>query len=238
MRVLVTRPQPGACETGVRLAALGFEPVLVPLTEIVPLAAAIGAEVIDAVAVTSANAIRHASPAIFAALGGKPVFAVGKRTGAAAREAGLDVVDEDAGDAEGLARRINAFFPAPGHVTVLCGRVRRDILETRLRAAGHRVRLIETYDTLPLEPSDAALAAALGDRPVGAVLVHSANGARQLCRLIERPVIGTKLADATFYCLSARIADALERVGPERKEIAAQPAEEQLLALLSAHVGL
>ncbi|MGB5801993.1 MAG: hypothetical protein WBG88_17980, partial [Mesorhizobium sp.] len=36
-RVLVTRPEPGAAGTAKRLAALGFEPVLLPLTQTVAL---------------------------------------------------------------------------------------------------------------------------------------------------------------------------------------------------------
>ncbi|EKF18927.1 uroporphyrinogen-III synthase [Nitratireductor pacificus] len=235
MRVLVTRPEPGSSETAARLAARGFEAVVLPLTETVPLAEAADAGPVDAVAVTSANAVRHAPRPLLDMLARAPVFAVGTRTGIAAREAGLNVVDEAAGDAEGLARAIAAAFPAPRAITVLCGRVRRDVLEGRLRDGGYRVRLIETYNTLPLDPDDAAIAAAFGEAGVSAVLVHSANGALQIGKLMSRPVLGTRLDHATFYCLSQRIADALPTIASERKKIAAQPAEEPLLALLDRH---
>ena len=61
-RVLVTRPEPGATMTARKLELMGFRPVKLPLQEIRPLAVPRGAvpEGIAAVAVTSANAIRHA----------------------------------------------------------------------------------------------------------------------------------------------------------------------------------
>lgn len=231
-RVLVTRPEPGASETARRLAEMGFEPLVLPLTETVPLSAAIHAEAVDVVAVTSPNAIRHAPQSVFDALKGKPVYAVGRRTGDAARAAGLHVVDDEAGDAERLSRRIDAAFAAPCHVTVLCGQVRRDVLETRLMEAGHRPRLIEIYDTLPLEPSDAAVQSLIGDRPVDDVLLYSANGAVQLARLMVRSGVGKKLAAATYYCLSERIAEALGPDVAKTARIADFPAEDRLLLLL------
>ncbi|MDS1136502.1 uroporphyrinogen-III synthase [Nitratireductor indicus] len=233
MRVLVTRPEPGAAETKARLIERGFEPLILPLTKTVPLQPDIAKALVDVVAVTSPNAIRHAPGSILDALKDKPVYAVGIRTGREARSAGLDVVNEDAGDAEGLARRIDADFAAPCHVTVLCGRVRRDVLEMRLKAAGHLPRLIEIYDTLPLEPSAMEIEKVLGEAPVDAVLLHSANGAVQFCRLMRDPFTRTKLLGATFYCLSQRIADALQPIAPKRTEIAASPSEDSLLSLLA-----
>ncbi|MFC5586315.1 uroporphyrinogen-III synthase [Nitratireductor kimnyeongensis] len=231
-RVLVTRPEPGASETAARLAGMGFEPLVLPLTETVPLHPAIHAQPVDVVAITSPNAIRHAPQSVFDALKGKPVLAVGRRTGEAARAAGLDVVDDEAGDAERLARCIDAAFMAPADVTVLCGRVRRDVLETRLRAAGHRPRLIEIYDTLPLEPSDAAIRSVIGEWPVDAVLLYSANGAEQLRRFMARSAMGTKLGAATFYCLSERIAGILGQDVKKTARIADFPSEDRLLFLL------
>ncbi|WP_295808133.1 uroporphyrinogen-III synthase [uncultured Nitratireductor sp.] len=231
-RVLVTRPEPGASETAARLAEMGCAPVVLPLTETVPLHPAMATGKVDAVAVSSPNAIRHAPQSIFDALKDKPVYAVGSRTGEAARAAGLNVVDDTAGDAEGLAERIAAALSASCDVTVLCGHVRRDVLERRLREAGHRPRVIEIYNTLPLEPSDDKVQSILGDLPVDDVLVYSANGADRLAGLLARPGIGTKLRAATFYCLSQRIAAALGPDIAKTAKIADFPAEDRLMVLL------
>src|SRR5262245_6534472 len=107
-RVLVTRPEPGASHTARRLAGAGFEPVILPLTEIRPLPfhriAGVGAA--DAIAVTSANAIRHAPQDLISALRQKPLFAVGGETARAAKNAGFADVFEGPGDSAGLTRDI------------------------------------------------------------------------------------------------------------------------------------
>ena len=81
-RVLVTRPAPETQRTARRLTELGYEPVMLPLTQTValPVDAASLPERIDAVAVTSSNALRNASPGLIARLAGKPCFAVGDKT--------------------------------------------------------------------------------------------------------------------------------------------------------------
>src|SRR5882757_8304646 len=73
VRVLVTRPEPGASRTAIRLEAQGFQPVLLPLTETVMLP--VETKTISgvvAVAVTSANAVRHAPKELIAALAALP----------------------------------------------------------------------------------------------------------------------------------------------------------------------
>jgi len=104
-RVLITRPEPGAVQTAKRLRALGWKPVCLPLTEISPLPAELPAGCkFDAVAIPSANAIRHARPALLRALAGLPVFAVGQRTA----EAFVAYVDDPA--RFGNIRQAGAYF--------------------------------------------------------------------------------------------------------------------------------
>src|SRR3954468_16736309 len=78
MRVLVTRPQPGASRTMRRLRELGFEPLLLPLTETVglPVGADAASDNAVAVAATSANAVRHAPKELIGALAALPCHAV------------------------------------------------------------------------------------------------------------------------------------------------------------------
>ncbi|TIT17702.1 MAG: uroporphyrinogen-III synthase, partial [Mesorhizobium sp.] len=60
LRVLVTRPEPGASRTARRLADAGFQPILLPLTETVALAVDAGAVADAAAAITSFGAWRTA----------------------------------------------------------------------------------------------------------------------------------------------------------------------------------
>jgi len=86
-RVWVTRAEPGAARTAVRLTALGFEPLVAPVLAIRPLSPAIDLTDIAALAFTSVNGV-----AAFAARTperDRPVFTVGDATAQAARDAGF-----------------------------------------------------------------------------------------------------------------------------------------------------
>ena len=233
IRVLVTRPEPGASRTARRLEAQGFEPVLLPLTETAALPfdrAAIPDAV--AVAVTSANAVRHAPKGLVAALAALPCHAVGRRTADACRAAGFSIVDEGPGNAEALADAIAASL-AGKEIVYLCGRVRFAGFEERLAAAGVKVHAIETYDTVEVDHGDADLLARLSGGPVEAVLLYSAKATAALARLTARPAMRRFFETSEFLALSARVAKPLDGIAAPRIRIASQPDEDALLKLLS-----
>lgn len=232
-RVLVTRPEPGASRTAQRLEDLGFKPILLPLTETValPVDADRIATNAAAVAVTSANAVRHAPKEIIAALAGLPCHAVGRRTAEAARAAGFLSVGEGPGDAEALADALAGAY-AGQTIVYLCGRVRFSGFEQRLQPAGIQVRAVETYDTVALDYPDEAVLARLSGRPVEAVLLYSAKAATAAQALAGRPALGELFKKTSFFALSGRIAAALETVASEKLRVAPEPSEEALLELL------
>ncbi|MET3597002.1 MULTISPECIES: uroporphyrinogen-III synthase [Mesorhizobium] len=233
VRVLVTRPEPGASRTARRLEAQGFQPIVLPLTETValPVEASVFPAAV-AVAITSANAVRHAPKALIAALAALPCHAVGKRTADACRAAGFTSVSEGPGNAEALAGAIADEF-AGKEMVYLCGRVRLPVFEERLAAAGIRFHAVETYDTARLACSDEEIVARLSTKPVDAVLLYSAKAAEALSPLIRRPALRGLFENAEFLALSARVAKALAEVGGQKVRIASQPDEDALLALLS-----
>ncbi|WP_027059450.1 uroporphyrinogen-III synthase [Mesorhizobium loti] len=233
LRVLVTRPEPGASRTARRLQDMGFQPVVLPLTETVVLPAGAGLIPGDAiaVAVTSANAVRHAPKAVIAALAALPCHAVGTRTTEAARKMGFLSVIEGSGDAEALADSIALAFPGKA-IVYLCGRVRFPVFEQRLEAAGVLVRAVETYDTLPVRYSDETILALLSGQAVDAALLYSAKAAAAMQALAKRPALQGLFEKTLFFALSARIAAAFDDSAGQAIRIAAQPDEEALLALL------
>ena len=270
LRVLVTRPEPGAAHTAGKLADMGFEPVLLPLTQTVPLPVALDETLrqgkrlpppltpprkgegdseastlssplrggvrdgsMAAVAVTSANAIRHAPKELIAALAGLPCHAVGGKTARVAREAGFSAVHEGPGDAEGLAAEMAAGYPGRT-VAYPCGRVRFPGFERRLAAAGIEVLPLETYDTLAVNYESEAVTERLGGRPVDAVLLYSAGAAEAVGELGRRPALAHLLGNATLLCLSGRVAAAFGAAGGKRIRVSRQPNEEALLSLLPA----
>lgn len=232
VRVLVTRPEPGASRTARRLEALEFQPILLPLTETsaLPVEATIGDAV--AVAVTSANAVRHAPQTLIAALASLPCHAVGKRTAQACREAGFLSVAEGPGDAEALADGI-ANGLAGKAIVYLCGRVRFPAFEQRLAATGVDVRAIETYDTTAIDQGDADVVARLSGHPVEATLLYSSKASAALVSLIARPTLRQLFEKTEFLALSARVAEPLQGIARQPIRIASKPEEDALLALLS-----
>jgi uroporphyrinogen-III synthase len=233
MRVLVTRPQPGASRTVRRLQELGFEPILLPLTETVtlPVDANAAGDNAAAVAITSANALRHAPGDLIATLAALPCHAVGHRTAEAARATGFLSVSEGPGDAEKLAEAIVAGLSGKA-IVYLTGRVRFPAFEARLRQAGVEVRAIETYDTVSLNYSDDEIRARLAGDMVDAVLLYSAKAAAALRTLVNRPESGDLLGKARVFALSERIASAFGDAAGKKIRVAREPQEEALLELL------
>ena len=223
-RVLVTRPEPGASSTARRLAERGFEPILLPLTEIRPLVPHRfpDSAAIDAVAVTSGNAVRHAPPELISVLASKPLYAVGSQTAQAARDSGFATVIESVG--EGLSLSSSVLY--------LCGRVRRDGFEAALVKARLAVDVVETYDTHQLHHASDFVVSLLGNKPVDAALVFSAVAARALLTLARRPGMDRLFARARYFCLSTRTAAVLNCGGAHYVYAASTPNEDSLISLL------
>jgi uroporphyrinogen-III synthase len=231
-RVLVTRPQPGASRTAARLEASGFAPFVLPLTETVPLGVSLPQGDVAALIVSSANAIRHAPAKLFSLYSGKPVFAVGDETAAAAKAAGFADVRSSAGNAADLARDVAAGLPAGSPTVYLCGRVRLDTLEAQLAGRGLDVLPVETYDTHERLPSQQELAMLDAGGPIGATLVYSAKGAASLARLVS-PRAGTMFRNTAFICISPRVARELGDVASGSVMAAETPDEDAMFDLLA-----
>lgn len=233
MRVLVTRPEPGASRTAEKLRTRGFEPVILPLSETRPIPISMQALPADAVAVavTSANALRHAPLDLIQRLANLPCHAVGHRTGEATRAAGFVAVEEGPGNAVALAGQIGEKFDG-GTLVYLCGRERFPGFEERLAAIGVQVHPIETYETVAMDHSDAAVLSRLGSEPVDALLLYSANAAMAARELAARPALRSLIGRAGIHALSQRIARAYGQFD-DGIHVASAPTEEALLALLA-----
>lgn len=225
LRVLVTRAEPGASETGERLKALGYQPIVEPVFAIEPLPAALPP--FDALAFTSANGVR-----VFAKLSPRrdpPVFCVGARTAEAARDAGfLNVVSAD-GDVAALAGLIESKL-APGAQLLHTGNEEsRGDLAGTLTAKGRTALFIPTYSAVPARQPGPTLAGQMaGASAFDAVLVHSPRGAEILRSFLqdERNLAPFGLA-AMSHAAAAPIAPFARKV-----EVAASPNEPALLESL------
>lgn len=233
-RVLLTRPEPGISLTADILRKMKLEPLELPLTRIeaLPVEPVDGLTHFSAVALTSPNAARHVPPELVELILDTPAYAVGTATAAVARSRGLNVVDERAGDAAGLHRILAREVKSGAGILVLCGRVRRNVLQDGLLASGYKPQLIEIYDTLPTPPTLEEVTAVLAGEPVDVVMVYSAYAADEFTRLLERMKDTHIFDDTTFVAISSRVGTHLPARFRDRIFVAAEPNEEAMLSLL------
>ena len=231
-RVLVTRPEPGASRTARRLQSLGYEPVVVPLShvETVPIAPP-DPTAFDAIAVTSANALRALDPQIVQSLIQRRLFCVGKATAEEARQVGFGEVFIGAGTGAGLATLVACTLPAGGKLLYLCGAPRDEDFEGALAEAGILVEPVEVYRMA--ETATAAAEETLSGQPaIDAALVYSAEGARHLCALATTPTGRQLFANTRVLALSEKCAAAMGDAFENRLQVADMPDEDSLFALL------
>ncbi len=232
MRVLVTRDSDAAADTAAALARLGHEALLAPVIDITPTSATLPSGSFDAILVTS----RHALPQGLDVLRwGKrlPVFAVGRRTAEAARAAGFEDVRIGAGDGEGLATLVSLTLPRPARVLYLAGRDRKPTLDSSLTGIGVQLVIIETYAANPVDRWPEAVVAALREGTIDAALHYSRRSAELALALAERLEVADAFLLLHHACLSADVAEPLLAAKAFAVAVAAQPDEENLLALLS-----
>lgn len=192
--VLILRPEPGATTTLGAARALGLDAHAFPLFEVHPLGwEPVAREDVDALLLGSANALRHAGPAL-AAYRGMPAYAVGETTAEAARAAGLDVVATGRG---GLQPLLDALDPAHRRLLRLAGRERVGLQVPD----GVTLATREVYASEPLPPP-AGLARHLASPAL--VLLHSGEAAARLAQLCDD--MGTPRGEIRLAAIGPRVA--------------------------------
>jgi uroporphyrinogen-III synthase len=174
--LLVLRPEPGAAATFARALAAGLQPVATPIFNAAPVAwEAPDPAAHDALMLTSANAVRHAGPALglYRAL---PAYAVGEATAVAAIDAGFADVRVGASDAAALvALMAGDRIARPLH---LAGREFRDLADAPMPIARRIVYAAEPVATLP-----GAARAAI--QRGGVALIHSPRAGEVFAHLLS-----------------------------------------------------
>lgn len=236
MRLLVTRPEPDGARSAARLRGRGHEVLHEALLRIEHLGdAALTGGPFAALVFTSANGV-HALKAHrdCAHVAGLPVYAVGKRTQAAAAAAGFAPVASADGDVGALAALIAARHP-PGGPPLLygAGEDRAGDLEGALEAHGIRVATRRLYRAAAAADLSPAVAAALAGGAIEAVLHYSARTAAAFLAAAAAAGVLDASLQVRHLCLSARVAAPLAAAGARAVGVAGAPTEEALFALLS-----
>lgn len=229
MRILVTRPEPGAARTAAWLGLHGHTAVVAPLMTIAASGEPMPAGPFGAIVVTSANAFAALKPT-----GALPVLAVGERTAAAARAAGFNDVHAATGDRHGLAALARDRLPPGQRLLVAVGRDRKGDTATLLAGAGHDPILWTVYVAKAATVLPAAARDALRDGRLDGVLHYSRRSAAIALALARGAGLESAFLSRCHICLSADVAGPLRQAGAERLVIAKKPDEACLMAALEA----
>ena len=234
MRLLVTRPQAEAERTAQALRRLGHEVVLAPMLQIEPVQASLDAGRWSAIMMTSGNAARAiAQHSARTALAGLPVFAVGRQTAAAAREAGFADVVSAEGDAGDLAQLVRTRASKHGPLLYLAGNdISRD-LAGELAKSGIAVETVVIYraEAVGALPDDAREALASG--ALDGVLHYSRRSANIFLDCVAEPRLRDAARPLIHYCLSRRVAEPLAGQGFADVRVASGPQEAAMLDLVA-----
>lgn len=236
MRVLVTRAEKEGRATAARLAALGHEAVLEPLTTIVATEAPAlpPAETVQAVTATSLNAVEVLAgrPEIADFLG-LPFLAVGGRTAEAARAVGFTDVHSADGDRRDLVKAIvGELDPAKGAILWLVGRDKAGDLVADLEPAGFTVVPVEVYRAEPVAHLGETTRAAIAAGEIDAALVFSPRSGEILLAKLADCGFSPGSLDFPVHVISEATAKPFRAAGWREVVVAASPDSDAMLATL------
>jgi uroporphyrinogen-III synthase len=234
VRLLLTRPEPDAERTSAALRSLGHAVFVAPLLRIETLTdAGIGEGPWDGILVTSTNAARAVGQhKALPGLQGLPVIAAGNSSSEAMRGAGFrDILSAGGGEKEVVAAAARRFKPGAS-LLYLAGADRFGDVAGDLKAHTIAVSTVVVYRAVPATalPPPGAKALAEGiegvlhfSRRSAATYVAVTLGAHLRAQALETPV---------HFCLSPHVAEPLAAAGARQIQIAAEPTEAALVALV------
>jgi uroporphyrinogen-III synthase len=239
-RVLVTRPQPGADETAHRLKAMGFAPVVLPLTEIVPVAIPQLpiADDVDAVIVTSVNAVRHAPAGLLRPHFAKPLFAVGDATAGAAAAAGFTDVRSASGTAVDLAALIASRMPRGARLLHLAGVDRTAGFAEQLERLNFPLQVMDVYAAERVSYATDFLISTFAEGDLWGALALSLRAGEFLAEIAARHEFDEAFEKTKFFCISQKVAAPLRNLNRGTVLCSDEPTEASVLHLLSSRQEL
>lgn len=231
----MTRPKPEAERTAAALRAQGHTVVIAPLLRIeAVIDVDIGAGPWAAILVTSANA----APAIaahrrFPMLRALPVFAVGRRSAEAMREAGFAEVTSADGDVGDLARLVAERLPCGASLLYPAGAERAGDLAGDLAARGFAVETAVVYRAIAATSFAPDVVVAIGHGIDGVLHYSPRSAAAYVAAARAGGLVAAAVVKPAQFCLSAHVAEPLAQAGATDIRIAPQPTEAALIALIA-----
>jgi uroporphyrinogen-III synthase len=228
--ILITRPREEAARTAAAFKARGFETLIEPMLDVVPVDdPTFSTEDAQAILLTSGNGAR--------ALGrtqvprDMPVFTVGDRTAEEARAQGFTRVEAAGGNVEALAALVTAQLdPSGGPLIHISGRDVAGDLEGAVTAKAFTYRRHVLYKAHAAERFSEALTAALRAHTIAGVIFYSARTATTFVMLAKRAGLAEAFEAMTAICLSEAVAAAARELNWGHIQITPRPEVEARIA--------
>ncbi len=226
--VLITRPEPAAHETARIVERLGFTPVLAPMLRVEPHAWVRPIPAVQAILITSANAV----PSLSGCDRNLIVMAVGDATAACASAAGFTNVQSAGRDATALAELVGARCnPEAGALLLASGEGQGLELAASLRRRGFVVQRRVAYSARPARTIPEVAERALATNKILHALFFSAASARAFVACIDR--VNCEVGNVEALAISHQTARALTPLPWRCIRVASHPNQDELVALLS-----
>ncbi|KIZ47118.1 MULTISPECIES: uroporphyrinogen-III synthase [Rhodopseudomonas] len=239
MAMLVTRPQPDGDATAAALRAKGYQVLLAPMLRFEPVPFQDDPETdYSGVIVTSANALRAIEgQAILARLLKLPLFAVGKHTAQAARDAGFGKLIVAKGDAAALRDSVVSSMRArklkkSGTLLYLAAADLSRDLAGELRQDGFNVTMQITYKMAPVPNLPPDVCEAFAAQGIEAVLHYSRRSAQCFVDATRASGIEISALAIPQCCLSESVSDVVRQAGATQVTVARKPDESALFEAL------
>lgn len=233
--MLVTRPEPDAQSTILRLKALDIEAMAGSLMSRQTLDTSLpGADGFAAVALTSTNALRAlADREALHAYNHLPAYAVGARTAFEAEAAGFSQVTDTGGTFEDMVNVLSrveldgpVFYPAGKHLS--------GDMAKALAPFGVMVVTARVYEMVPVDSLPEAVMAGLADGTICAVLLYSRRTAELFIEQMGERLDQARRSGLAMLCISEAVAEPLMGAHFNRISLADRPDEEAMMTLALA----
>lgn len=230
-KVLITRPEPDACDFAEQCRRAGLDPIIAPVMKIKLHSAPVSLEGVGALAFTSGNGARA-----FAAnskVRDLTVFAVGKATADAARKEGFRDVRIAGGDVDALALSIiEARGDVDGEVLHIAGTKRAGDLAATLQKESISARRAVLYEARAAAELPIAAKRALSENTVAWAALFSPRTANLFIKLVSAATLEGSLAHIRAACLSDAVATVAQGAEWAAIEIADRRDAEGMIELM------
>ena len=238
MRLLITRPQADARESALFAEGLGHKAIISPVMEVNCTRAPLPHEAfLHGVVITSRNALRCLERTWdlpdYCQL---PLFAVGKNSAEHAKSYGFKRIITGPGRARDLLPLIKSEFEGIQRPQLYHPGGAKKAFDLKAPLDKMGIKLIEqtVYETRPSENLSPEAIKAIATQSLDAIILMSPQTAKYFHALIRKNQLEENMSTISCFCLSKKVADALEQMPCKEKLIAAEPNLEGVFKLIGS----